>query len=1101
MRLKSFILSAITLLGTTTQTAAYADEMPVQPTEAERILANQTITDGNYRIYTEVGGARYYLYTQDDRKVLLTSDKESASEYTFELKTELGKFADEAWRVCYNDQYRFSNGSNSSTDSQKFLSMAESKNDRPDFERQVWYAKADVQRPGEYVYAVRATNATCPDELVWQGWSKNCYWTISTDAGMPYPCYDVANAGKGSYIWKVESTKETYKPIAVYGLNDITAEDFAQNPAKDGMWRFEKYKYRTGTYTLLTQFNDSNAANFIDIYQPCRAGGELVVDISNYEGGSVNNIFASTLRKGWNDYSAYNDGGTTVNSKDRFCYVVRDDKLGYEVYANDEYASVISFVVPENGFYQVDATMLRQDVPAGKGLLSLVPRYRYNGSADINQANSKFGMCRLLFGQEGDELATYSGNAHINNGAEQRYVAQQPTDLTMSFEGKAGDIISFEVNTDSTHIVTNWARDFYGRAFYQSLKISQVEEAYARQNENFADTYGDGGDIQLLNTMIYEYEDYVMNAEIGDEFGQYNEDVANQLMELIGAIYDALDNDYIHAFNSHAYVIELQELWRKFIESKKDVDYNAEGNYALFLSDPITGDVKSETYIIADNSDSPWGFYYYNISDGTYNKFANHDTSSKLGNTDVNAWYRGTGDWLFIGDNGLAHPMTDLAPAIMFTAPADGVYKVDFSCFRPDPNVKVENPLWIRARYMDSTTNTQDKDSYMFAKEYGSVANDGADGRAPISMSYYVNMKEGDKITWEIDCYTSNRNSSAATQITHLSVCSSIDATNRYTLENIPEEADLFDPYSVGDPTTLAKAIKEAQDILDECKDNVGTEGGQYSAELCQALEQQILDASDIVSSNVSQYIMDQMTNKLANSAKALKDSRLPYEIVIEGTYSITIAGTGKYLTQKNKNANGNNYYASFSDYDGVSADATKNSIEATDYNWTFTFKRIEKEVLTGDYDESTGQDITTVVEQTSIYGNNGFVTALGYVEESTYETDAPAFRFFKENADDEVFAIMNENGEYWTGSFAWQSPYDKASTSKTPSYIFSLSDTTIESASGVCNAASSSVVSTQYYTITGTKVTSPQNGVYIRVQKYADGRIVTKKRVNGLKG
>ena len=134
-------------------------------------------------------------------------------------------------------------------------------------------------------------------------------------------------------------------------------------------------------------------------------------------------------------------------------------------------------------------------------------------------------------------------------------------------------------------------------------------------------------------------------------------------------------------------------------------------------------------------------------------------------------------------------------------------------------------------------------------------------------------------------------------------------------------------------------------------------------------------------------------------------------------------------------------------------------------------------------------------VEQTSIYGNNGYVTTLGYVEESSNEAAAPAFRFFKKEVDDEVFAIMNENGDYWTGSFVWQSLYDKANVSKTPSYIFMLSDMTLETATGVkAETAAAAVVGTQYYTVSGTKVSAPQKGINIRVQKLSDGRTVTSK-------
>ena len=1092
MNLKSLLLTLIATTGMTG--SAMADETPTQPTEEQRALANQTITDGNYRIYTVVGGTKYYLYSQSNRQVLLTADKSSASEYAFSYKTGLGKWVDDAWRICYDDTYRFSNGSNSSTNGQTYLSMAESKNDRADFERQVLFAQEDAENAGEYVYAVRATNATCDNELTWQAWSKNCYWTVNTSADLPYPCYDVENAGKGSFIWKIETTKESYAPIETYDIADITAEEFAKNPAKD-MWRFEKYDYSTGKYSLFTQYSDSNAANYVDIYQPCRAGGERIVEIEGLEGWSNNNTFAMNPRYGWSDYAVYNNGGTTNQSKERFCYVTRDEHFGYEVYSNDEYASVISFVVPADGFYQMDATMLRQDVPASVGLLSVVPRYRYSTNADINYANTKFGMNRMLFGQIGGEIDGFvAGSAHLNAGAAQRYIAQEPTAVSMSFEGKKGDIISFEVNSDSTGVKSSWARDYYGRAFYQSLVIAEVTETYARQNENFADTYGESEDVETLKQLVEEYEEFVNNADCGNNFGQYSIEIANELMELTGAVYDAIDNGEIHAFNAPSYIEELQTLYRKFIESKIDIDYSAEGNYPLFTTDAVTGEVKYNPEILADNTDNPWGYYYYEVANGTYNKFVNHNTSSKAG-TSIDAWYKGTGDWLYIADNGALHPMTNYAPAIMFTAPKDGVYKVNFGCYRPNPNASIENPLWIRARFLDSATSTQDKDIYMFAKEFGSVANDGEGGKAPITMEYYVNMKAGDKITWELDCYTCNRNSSAGTQITTLTVCAGIDAESPYTLENIPAEADIFDAYTAGDPSTLSIAIATAQTTLNKYKDNVGTDGGQYSAALCEALETEISKASAMAENGDTQYNMDLEVVALNAAAEAFEASRMPFEIFIEGSYAINLVDTEKYLTQKNKNGSGSNYYAAMTDYAGVVADATKNSKEVTEYNWTFTFKKITKQVSTGEYDESTGEEITVPVEQTSIYGNDGYVSTLGYVQQTADETAAPAFRFFKYNADDEAFAIMNEDGAYWNGSFTWSSPYDKMNTTSTPNYIFVLSDMTLEKATSVetveTNAA---VVSTQYYSLSGARIASPKQGVNIRQQRLSDGRIVTSK-------
>ena len=324
-KITAFLLSCFCM----TALHAAVAEVPYQPTEEERELANSVIENGNYRIYTEVSGSKYYLQSQSNRQVIFTTDKSAASEYNFELRETAGKFAPQAWRINYNDQFRFSNGSNSATNGQTYLSMAESKNDRDDLERQVVYAKADGD---EYVFAFRATNATSSNETVWQAWSKNCYWTVNTFAELPYPCYDVENPGKASFVWKIESTKEQY---AAYDLNSISADEFLSNPTADGLWKFEKFNYATGKYTLFTECSDSSAANYVDIYQPCRVGGERVVEIEGLTEWSNDNTFAAITRKAWTDYPVYNVDGTRNNSKERFAYVAYDQKLGFEVYAND----------------------------------------------------------------------------------------------------------------------------------------------------------------------------------------------------------------------------------------------------------------------------------------------------------------------------------------------------------------------------------------------------------------------------------------------------------------------------------------------------------------------------------------------------------------------------------------------------------------------------------------------------------------------------------------------------------------------------------------------------------------------------------------------
>lgn len=885
----------------------------------------------------------------------------------------------------------------------------------------------------------------------------------------------------------------------VYRLTDLTQEQFAQNPAGD-LWQFEKYSLDSGRYSLFTQFSDSNAANYVDIYQPCRVGGERVVQIDGLTDWANDNTFASVTRWGWSDYRKYSEGGTRTDSKGRFCYVTRDEILGYEVYANDAFASVISFIVPKDGFYEMTATMVRQDVPAGVGRLCVVPRFRYGSAADMDYAHPQVEMCELPFGQEGGEVDHYDGNAHIANGATQRYVAQQAEEVTMAFEGREGDIVSFEVNASCTGVHSDWARDFYGRAFFRQLNLALVEESVARGNAHFTDTYGESGDLQTLLDLIDECDTFLPEVEFGDGMGQYNQDLADQVAELAASIYEVIDKGQVHAFNAASYLEELQALWAKFLASKVEIDLKAEGNYALFYTDLATGEMVYQPEVMAMNNNQPWGFYYYEVANGLYHPFENHSTSSKYGSAEIQAWYKGTGDWLYIADNGSLHPMTNYAPAIMFTAPEEGVYKVNFGCYRPNPNKSVENPLWIRARFMNAETMVQDKDSYMFAKEFGSVANDGQGGMAPISMEYFVNMKKGDKITWELDCYTSNRNSSAGTDITTLTVCAGINADKPYTLENIAESGiEVFDAYSTGDPTEVNMAIANARQTLSEHQNQLGCEGGQYSAELYAQLSDEMAAAQSLATNGGTQYNMDQAVLRLNALVQAFLDSRAPYEIFIEGAYAIQLKDTEKYLTQKNKNASGANYYAAFADYAGVLGDATKNSAGVEEYNWTFTFRKITKQEVVG-YDESTGLDITVPVEQLSIFGKGGYLTGDGYVMDSPHESLAPAFRFFKYNLEDEEFAILNADGGYWSNSFSWKNPYDKVNTTAEPNYIFVLSDKTLvqthDEVTAVDNiqVAENVIVSTEYYSLSGVKLAEPQKGVNVRRQTMSDGRVVITK-------
>ena len=82
----------------------------------------------------------------------------------------------------------------------------------------------------------------------------------------------------------------------------------------------------------------------------------------------------------------------------------------------------------------------------------------------------------------------------------------------------------------------------------------------------------------------------------------------------------------------------------------------------------------------------------------------------------------------------------------------------------------------------------------------------------------------------------------------------------------------------------------------------------------------------------------------------------------------------------------------------------------------------------------------------------------------------------------------------YWNGSFAWKSPYDQINTTATPNYIFVLSDQTISNALAIDIVESTVVVSTQWFSLSGTRIAKPCAGINIRVQKLSDGRTITSK-------
>lgn len=379
-------------------------------------------------------------------------------------------------------------------------------------------------------------------------------------------------------------------------------------------------------------------------------------------------------------------------------------------------------------------------------------------------------------------------------------------------------------------------------------------------------------------------------------------------------------------------------------------NYLNEGYYRLFYSSGSIANSNLVVYsfneLMKNNSNSPWGFYNYTFSNGSYSQLTTHGTSGEYesdytAQSSVSSWYNNTKEWLYISDYGMIHPLITAAPTIMFTAPTDGIYKVHFSCFRDNTTGTVKQTLYIYSRFIKSTQTTCDVNNYNAHTPYG-----GNNSTNPATIDYFIKLKSGDKITFEDDAQTSGSNGSAATQITDLSVCSKDDAGNAYNSSSANGTGiSYIDPYSI-------------------------------------------------------------------------------FYHAIEGKFSLK-TNNDLFLTQNQAaNTSSSYYYASFFNAANVLTDSKKNSISVDKYNWTFSF---------------TPVDATDATKGVKITNENGYLCRDGYIKNGTDASTNNIFYLLTQEENGTTYAIKNANGNYWTGSFSWSSPYNIANTTTSPLYIFTL--------------------------------------------------------------
>jgi len=298
-----------------------------------------------------------------------------------------------------------------------------------------------------------------------------------------------------------------------------------------------------------------------------------------------------------------------------------------------------------------------------------------------------------------------------------------------------------------------------------------------------SDEVWDVGDItENLQTEIAKYEQLSAGETVGTAPGQVSKASMNKLTAIINEAKGVIDANKLNKNLMHTYIYYMERAWAAVEESRivlDPINFDAESNYHLFKT--AEGESKATAAAaFAENNDTPWGFYRYTVADGTYEKFAKFDTSNgKAKSTNGNSWYTND-EYVFLSENGNSHPLPAASPAVIFTAPADGIYFATVTIHRDKANVTT--PLFLRSRYIGGEDKKCDKSDFIFAKSYGTADIDGVDGKQPQTLDFYIRMKQGTSFTFEIENYTANTDASGRSFITDLAVAACRTEGNPFTM-------------------------------------------------------------------------------------------------------------------------------------------------------------------------------------------------------------------------------------------------------------------------------------------------------------------------------
>ena len=314
-----------------------------------------------------------------------------------------------------------------------------------------------------------------------------------------------------------------------------------------------------------------------------------------------------------------------------------------------------------------------------------------------------------------------------------------------------------------------------------------------------SDEVWDIGNItEVLQEEIAKYEQLMTTETPGSGAGQVSQASMDKLAAIIAEAKDVIAKDKLNVNLTHTYIYYMERAWAAVLESRHTdaaINFDAEGNYHLFS----TADGASKATAapaFAENDDAPWGFYRYAVADGTYTKFAKFDSnSSKAKSANGKAWYTND-EYCFVSENGNIHPLASngnqASPAIVFTAPEEGVYFGTVTVVR-DKSAQA-NPVNMRVRYL-GTDRECSSDEFLFVKEFGTAAIDGADGKTPQTLDFFIRLPKGDAFSFEIDATS---DSGARSFITDLAVASCRDAGQPFAEAEASAYPRYFDALTVG---------------------------------------------------------------------------------------------------------------------------------------------------------------------------------------------------------------------------------------------------------------------------------------------------------------